>query len=62
MSSDEYCTAREEYQGFCTDCDEITVESGVEPDARDYKCPQCGLLTVIGIEEALIDGLIDIED
>ncbi len=62
MTVDEYREAREEYHGFCTECEAVTLECGVEPDARDYKCPECGLFTVIGIEEALIDGRIEITE
>ena len=62
MSGDEYSEHREEYDGYCTTCEDVTVEGGVEPDARGYECPECGMNTVIGIEEALIDGLIEIEE
>ena len=47
------------YEGFCTNCREIT-NSGVEPDARRYECESCGGRTVYGIEEALLMGAIEI--
>ncbi len=62
MSGDEYSEHRESYDGFCTGCDAVTVGGGVEPDARGYNCPVCGMNTVVGMEEALIDGLLEIED
>jgi hypothetical protein len=55
----EYNAAREAYDGFCTTCKEIT-NSGVEPDARGYECECCGETTVYGIEEALLQELIEI--
>jgi len=32
----------------------------VEPDAADYECDQCGEPTVVGAEEALMLGLIEV--
>ena len=33
---------------------------GVEPDARNYKCEDCGKCEVFGIEEAALMGRIEI--
>lgn len=38
--------------GFCVHCGAET--SGVEPDAREYKCDNCDELGVYGAEELLI--------
>lgn len=38
--------------GFCVSCGQQT--SGVEPDAREYKCESCGDLSVYGAEELLL--------
>ena len=46
--------------GYCTECDDITTDGGVEPDADGYECDQCGNDTVKGIEQAVIDGDIQI--
>jgi predicted RNA-binding Zn-ribbon protein involved in translation (DUF1610 family) len=51
----------EKYAGYCTSCDKITKQEGVEPDARNYECPKCGEKTLFGIEEALIMGEIGIK-
>lgn len=59
---DEYEMHREEYDGFCTQCGAWTREGDTEPDARDYPCPECECNTCIGAEEALIAGLIEIDD
>jgi predicted RNA-binding Zn-ribbon protein involved in translation (DUF1610 family) len=40
--------------GFCTACGEEV--SGVEPDARKYKCESCGKKAVYGAEELLMAG------
>ena len=39
--------------GFCTACGEDAY--GVEPDARKYTCDVCGLQTVYGAEELLLE-------
>jgi len=38
--------------GFCVACGAET--DGVEPDARNYKCDECGANKVFGAEELLI--------
>lgn len=38
--------------GFCLDCG--ADAEGVEPDARRYKCEECGERQVYGAEEVLI--------
>ncbi len=40
--------------GFCTECG--LEHDGCEPDARNYKCEDCGTNTVFGAEELLIMG------
>ncbi len=42
----------DENDGYCKTCKKVTVYGGVEPDARGYECPECGMLTVMGMEEA----------
>lgn len=44
------------YSGYCLHCDDITTEHGVEPDAQEYECPNCGNHTMMGLENALIIG------
>ena len=41
--------------GFCLACGSET--SGVEPDARRYKCENCSAEKVYGIEELFVMGL-----
>ena len=56
----EYVEATESYTGWCKACKKFT-RGCTEPDAEDYDCPECEQNTVIGAENALIEGLIDFE-
>lgn len=44
-------------QGICLKCGHR--QSGVEPDARNYTCDDCGSHEVYGMEEALTMGRIE---
>ena len=44
--------------GFCIGCGAET--EGVEPDARRYRCDDCGMPCVYGLEELLMMGLVRI--
>jgi len=46
--------------GVCLACG--NVQNGCEPDARKYKCEDCGEMEVYGIEEAVMMGAVDVED
>jgi len=59
LTVEEFTDARESYEGFCTNCNEVT-NSNVEPDARRCECESCGERTVYGMEEALLCGFITI--
>lgn len=39
-------------EGFCVECG--AARDGCEPDARRYKCVDCGALAVYGAEELLL--------
>jgi Zn finger protein HypA/HybF involved in hydrogenase expression len=47
----------EDMEGFCIKCGH--QQSGVEPDARKYKCEDCGEDAVYGAEELIIMGLVE---
>lgn len=49
----------DEMNGYCRNCDDVTVFGGCEPDARRYPCDTCEKKTVYGVSEALIRGWID---
>ena len=42
--------------GFCLECGAEAY--GVEPDARNYECEECGAKKVFGAEEVLLMGEI----
>jgi len=44
----------EDYGGFCKACGAEAY--GVEPDARDYPCEECGAHKVFGAEELIMQG------
>ena len=60
ITEEEYFNATESYIGYCPGCDEFTREC-TEPDAEDYDCPECGNDSVVGAEQALLLGLIELE-
>lgn len=50
----------DENDGFCVSCGAFTTTGGVEPDAQGYECPDCGGDCVMGAEQALLEGLLDV--
>jgi len=52
-----YAELNESCGGFCIECRDQAY--GVEPDARRYRCENCGADAVYGVEELLIRGLIE---
>ena len=46
--------------GICRKCGEF--KDGVEPDADGYKCDSCGSMSVVGLEFAVIEGIVEVED
>jgi Zn finger protein HypA/HybF involved in hydrogenase expression len=61
VRASDYTDATESYIGWCTTCERFTRDS-TEPDAHDYECPACGDLTVMGAEDALCQGFIELEE
>ncbi len=61
MTEEEYEAESGNYAGYCQACDDITAD-GVEPDAQGYKCPKCGQMQVMGLENALLAGHINLGD
>jgi predicted RNA-binding Zn-ribbon protein involved in translation (DUF1610 family) len=60
MKASEYVELTNEFAGYCTACDDVTEHGGVEPDAERYECPDCGKRTLMGIEQAMLLGRIEI--
>lgn len=59
VREESYRDATEENLGWCTNCKEFTRDQ-TEPDAEYYECPECGMRTVFGAEEALLRGIISL--
>ena len=55
----KYQNAVDGSRGFCTVCRKFTREM-TEPDAEHYDCPKCDGKTVMGAENALMVGEIDV--
>lgn len=47
--------------GVCLACGQVQY-GGVEPDARGYKCEECGAWEVCGMDIALVMGRLEIAD
>ncbi len=53
---EEIMQASDEQNGFCITCGAEAY--GVEPDAREYVCEDCGSAKVYGAEEIALMGLV----
>jgi hypothetical protein len=51
----------EDNDGLCLACGEWS-EGGVEPDAEDYKCTDCGAMAVCGAEQAMLLGRLELSE
>lgn len=60
LTENEYREHRNEYNGYCTECDDIGRWGCTEPDAENYECEECGESKAMGIDNALIMGHLDI--
>lgn len=57
MTERTYQRHCDEYSGLCTKCG--TIRHGeTEPDAEGYPCHKCKANAVVGIENALMLGLL----
>ena len=61
VAESDYLDATDSYTGWCTNCKEFTRDC-TEPDAEGYDCPECEKNTVIGAEDALLQGLIEFSE
>ena len=61
MSMEEYYDASDSHEGYCTKCKELTCDM-CEPYAENYPCPDCENNSVMGIENAMLLGYIEITD
>ncbi len=61
LTEERYHQLNNDYAGYCSNCNDITEDSGIEPDAQKYTCPVCEKNTVYGVEQAFIAGYIKIK-
>lgn len=54
MTEREYMQHLEDSTGVCTNC--RSIRECCEPDARNYRCDECGEDSVFGVEELLMEG------
>jgi hypothetical protein len=54
ITLEQYHEARENYLGYCDLCG--AERSCCEPDARQYRCEDCGSQSVYGCDEYLAVG------
>lgn len=62
LTEEEYLEYVDTDAGYCTTCNDVTSFDGVEPDAENYECHKCGKLTLMGIENAMVCGHIEIKE
>ena len=58
LTTNEYQEMDDCSEGFCLSCGEVAY--GVEPDAGNYICDECGATEVFGASELLCVGNIEI--
>lgn len=58
MTIEEYQEHSEDSFGYCTTCKCMIECDFIEPDAHHYLCPECNQKTLMGLEEALIEGFV----
>ena len=61
LSYEDYLDHRGGYDGYCTECNGITRYGSTEPDAENYECHECGEMTAMGIEMAMVSGHIEVD-
>jgi hypothetical protein len=59
MTAGEYMQLHEDGAGICEACGRVQA-CGIEPDAEDYECEHYGEYAVLGMEEDLLRGRIEI--
>ncbi len=59
ITQQEYQEAEENMTGLCLTCCAFTY-GDTEPDAEEYPCDECGCNSVQGIQNALVEGNVNI--
>ena len=61
ITMEDYRDACNGHDGYCTECKGITRYGMTEPDAENYPCDECDENTAMGVEQAMIMGLIEVD-
>lgn len=57
----EFNALMSEYGGVCLQCGYCQY-GGVEPDAEEYECEECGAHAVMGAELAVVSGAVELDE
>ena len=57
MNEDKVKECLAEMHGICLQCGAVYYHR-IEPDAINYKCAECNSKAVVGMETAVINGLV----
>ena len=60
VSAEDFKEYQDSYIGVCESCHALRDEC--EPDAENYECEECGEESVVGMEWALMKGVISISE
>jgi hypothetical protein len=59
FSYEDFRAHENNYDGYCTKCGSIQ-HGNTEPDAEGYECSKCGEMAVLGMDNALCMGFIEV--
>lgn len=60
MTQEEYEELTEASLGMCLACG--ALRGTVEPDAEGYECEECEAPAVMGVEQMLMEGILEFQD
>jgi hypothetical protein len=60
ISEKRFVAFCDDFNGYCSSCDEVTQYGEVEPDAFSRTCLDCSKPHMMGVESALVMGFIEI--
>ena len=60
LTEEQYKEASNDNYGYCRLCDDLAEFGGVEPDAQGYMCPDCDVSEMMGADQALLLGFLEI--
>lgn len=58
LSCGQFKSHRDDMDGFCTNCNQVTTFGGIEPDAEQYECEECGEFSLYGMDYIIMNDMI----